>query len=392
LNEIKDLFKIYEGWIDQVDNTPTPEIDSLVQQLTLGMSNDRDKAAEIFYWVQDNIKYIAFEDGLGGFIPRPCSLVYERKYGDCKDMTSMLMAMLTSAGIPVYYTWIGTRDIPFSYNQVWTPIVDNHMIAACQVDDEIIFIDGTSDYIQFGLPSIFTQGKQALVRKGHNDFELIDVPIPDPDQSQIIDTVTLSVQNGDINGTGISRFSGYYGTTMKDFAHYVKPDKQKEAFESYFEKGNNRFEISELTFTNLAYADDPVVVNYEFELPEYAYQNEDEMYINLHLDQEFGSERIESKRIFPIEQSFKSKERYVVQLQLPNGWEVKKLPEKVMFKNDQFGFQMYYTQQDQTVTLTAENYVNTLAVEPDNFQAWNQMVSQIKKAYSESIVLHKIQP
>jgi len=392
LNEIDDLFTIYEGWIDQVDNSPTPEIDSLVTEITRNAKNDREKASAVFYWVQDNIKYIAFEDGLGGFIPRPCSLVFQRKYGDCKDMTSMLIAMLTSAEIPVYYTWIGTRDIPYRYDEVWTPIVDNHMIAACEVDGELLFIDGTSDFIQLGYPSIFTQGKQALVRKGHNEFELINVPIPKPENSQIVDTVHLSLSNENIIGRGNTKFSGYFGTNMKDFVQFVKSDKQKEFFESYFEKGNNRFTIEDLQFINTGYGERPVDVQYSFSIPQYAYVSENEMYINLHLDQEFASNRIESERVFPIEKRFKSKETYVVHLEIPTGWEIQTLPKNVAFENEKFGFQISYTRSENEITLTTENYLNTLVIEPEDFEYWNEMVNTIKQAYSESIVLHKTQP
>jgi hypothetical protein len=28
-----------------------------------------DKVKAIFYWVQNNIRYIAFEDGIAGFLP-----------------------------------------------------------------------------------------------------------------------------------------------------------------------------------------------------------------------------------------------------------------------------------------------------------------------------------
>ena len=44
-------------------------------------------------------------------------------------MASLIVTMLKVAGVKSYRTWIGTRDLPYKYSQVPTPLVDNHMIA-----------------------------------------------------------------------------------------------------------------------------------------------------------------------------------------------------------------------------------------------------------------------
>ena len=76
----------------------------------------------------ENIKYIAFEYALGGFIPREANEVFQKKYGDCKDNSSILFKMLEIAGLQGNLTWIGTRKIPYTYEEVPTRAVDNHMI------------------------------------------------------------------------------------------------------------------------------------------------------------------------------------------------------------------------------------------------------------------------
>ena len=46
-----------------------------------------EKAKAIFKWVQDNINYVAFGDGYGGFIPEGASATCDTRYGDCKAMS-----------------------------------------------------------------------------------------------------------------------------------------------------------------------------------------------------------------------------------------------------------------------------------------------------------------
>ena len=51
-----------------------------------------------------------------------------KKVWRLKDNSSILYEMLKAAGIKGELTWIGTRSIPYKYNELPTPSVDNHMI------------------------------------------------------------------------------------------------------------------------------------------------------------------------------------------------------------------------------------------------------------------------
>ena len=49
--------------------------------------------------LQNNINYVAFEDGLGGFIPRGAASVCDKRYGDCKDKSLLLVTLLRDEGL-----------------------------------------------------------------------------------------------------------------------------------------------------------------------------------------------------------------------------------------------------------------------------------------------------
>ena len=133
--------------------------------------------------MQSNIKYVAFEDGLGGFVPRGAASVCDKRYGDCKDMANLLYEMLNHVGIEAYRTWIGTRNRQYSYYDVPTPMVDNHMITTAIIEDETIFLDATDSYVPFGMPSAFTQTKEALLGIDDNNYKIIKVPVQIADKS-----------------------------------------------------------------------------------------------------------------------------------------------------------------------------------------------------------------
>ena len=48
-----------------------------VKELTATAKTDEEKIKNIYYWVQDNIRYIAFEDGIAGFKPDDSQNVFQ---------------------------------------------------------------------------------------------------------------------------------------------------------------------------------------------------------------------------------------------------------------------------------------------------------------------------
>ncbi|MEO6453983.1 MAG: transglutaminase-like domain-containing protein, partial [Ginsengibacter sp.] len=87
-NGFKTINDMY-AWYNLLYKKANNDVSSLktsVQQLIAGKSTDEEKIKSIYYWVQDNIRYIAFEEGYSGFIPQTVQEVYKNKYSDCKGM------------------------------------------------------------------------------------------------------------------------------------------------------------------------------------------------------------------------------------------------------------------------------------------------------------------
>lgn len=77
----------------------TPEIISLVQQLIKGKQGIKEKVRAIKEYLQDNFRYVSMSFGNNAMEPHPTDEVFANKYGDCKDMSLLTMAMLKVAGV-----------------------------------------------------------------------------------------------------------------------------------------------------------------------------------------------------------------------------------------------------------------------------------------------------
>ena len=177
-----------------------PELEVLVAELIKGKTSDLEKVKALYYWTQKNIKYIAFEYALGGFIPREANDVFQKKYGDCKDNSSILYKMLEIAGLEGNLTWIGTRKIPYTYEEVPTPAVDNHMILSYEYNNKTYYLDATGRYIQIDYPSSFIQGKEALIANGKS-YKIKKIPVIAANLNTITDSTYLKISGRDIIGS-----------------------------------------------------------------------------------------------------------------------------------------------------------------------------------------------
>ncbi|NJM80545.1 MAG: DUF3857 domain-containing protein [Flavobacterium sp.] len=76
-NETADLYKWYKSLVNEMKDDPTA-LASKVTELTKTAKTDEAKIKNIYYWVQDNIRYIAFEDGIAGFKPDDSQNVFNK--------------------------------------------------------------------------------------------------------------------------------------------------------------------------------------------------------------------------------------------------------------------------------------------------------------------------
>ena len=89
-NSTADLYKWYKSLVDLMKDD-TSVMKNKVAELTSTAKTDEEKIKNIYYWVQDNIRYIAFEDGIAGFKPDESNHVFENRYGDCKGVHQILL-------------------------------------------------------------------------------------------------------------------------------------------------------------------------------------------------------------------------------------------------------------------------------------------------------------
>jgi transglutaminase-like putative cysteine protease len=257
---VKDLYNWYSTVCSTIGNNPE-SLKSKVTELTNGKKTDQEKVESIFYWVQDNIRYIAFENGIMGFKPDAAQNVLKNKYGDCKGKANLLKTMLTIAGFDARLTWIGTSDLPYDYS-LPSLAVDNHMICTVILNGKRFFLDGTEEYIALNDYAQRIQGKQVLIEDGKNHI-LDKVPEFAAERNKVNIINKLTIADNQLKGNAVSEYNGESKISVQSAYAAIKNDKKAESLADFVRSHNKNIEVSNISNSDFGDRQKPLQLKFE---------------------------------------------------------------------------------------------------------------------------------
>jgi hypothetical protein len=384
-----DLYRLDRSFLKDINKIVGPDLQRLVDSLTAGASTPEAKTRRIYSWVQNNVKYIAFEQGMEGFVPRDANLVCSRRFGDCKDMSSILTCMLKAAHVPAYYTWVGTRDLPYTYAETPTPICDNHMICTVLLNGQYIFLDGTDPFCVFGMPTEFIQDKEAMIAIDDSNYKILKVPVPSKETNRQTDSTYLELTDNGLEGKITQDLHGYPAMRLQGELAYSNAKDRQELMKDRFYRGSNKFHLDTFQVNDLK-DKGHIGMTAGFHLQDYAKQIGGDWYINLNLFKFYFHEEIDyPKRQSPISYDYRNERRYVIALKIPDGYQVSNLPQSKSYHNAVWGFDLQYEQRGDLLILTQEFDNDHLMLQPDQFAEWNKVLENLIPLYKETVSLSK---
>jgi len=389
--DLPALFNWYSSLMDRVDFTISPEIKQISDSITQGKSTEIDRLKAIYYWVQDNIKYIAFEHGMEGIVPRDPNKIMSKRYGDCKDMSVLIYIMAKSVGIATSPTWIGTRDLPYRYDEIPSMQVDNHMIVTYyDADKKAYFLDGTSDFLDFGRPSSFIQGKQALVYLNKKEYDLKMVPEVPAIENYATDSVNIILKGDSLIGEGVIKYSGYLRQMVARNLNGSSGENLHYVLGVFTRKGNNKYKL-DTAYYNTLDRDSSLVIRYRFVIKDYVTVNGDEVFINLNFDKDLKDKKIDLEHAQnPIFEQMKIAMRSKYTFTVPDGYQLEFVPENYQYGNKWISASGDYEKSGKNISLVFKSSIDYLLLPVDAFKDFNAVIKKISQAFNQSISIKKI--
>lgn len=384
-NETSDLYKWYKSLVNDMKDDPSV-FASKVTELTKNAKTEEEKIKSIYYWVQDNIRYIAFEDGIAGFKPDDSQNVFTKRYGDCKGMANLTKQMLKIAGFDARLCWIGTKHIAYNYS-IPSLSVDNHMICVVIKEGKRYFLDGTEKFNSFKEYADRIQGKEVLIEDG-DKFIIDKIPTHDALSNKEIYNVSYTIDKETLKGKVNKEFYGESRASFLYTYNNIKNDKKEEALKYYISSGDKNYNVSNISTSDLANRDQNLKISYDVSIDNHISSFDNEIYIDLDYDKEYKSIDL-SERKENILLDYKAYDDVKIALEIPTGYTVKKLPENVNIKTNDYEIALNFEVKNNTILYhKVFNFKNGM-IKKSDFEISKKNFETLKKLYSEQIVLTK---
>jgi hypothetical protein len=337
LNNTDDLYRWYRLVSSNLTND-TSAFAQFTKNLVKDKKSDEDKIKTVFYWIQDNIRYIAFEDGIAGFRPDECADVFRKRYGDCKGMANLTKNMLKVLGYDARMVWIGTKHQNFSYDAPGMP-VDNHAICAVKLNGKYVFLDGTENYIAMYDYANRIQGRKCIVENEEN-YTIETVPEWGYEHNEASSIETINISGLTLNNHIIKTYKGESKLDLIRGFNYLETESKSEVLYNYLKDNNINFKISNIVSTDLGNRDIVPEISYDLNIQDQIIKGKDRLYVNIEWERDFDRVWFDSARKVDFDLGHKNFVKKVVTLNLNKDQKVIYLPTAVNIDNDYYTFKL----------------------------------------------------
>jgi hypothetical protein len=354
-----------------------------IDALTAGESDEFRKAAMIYNYVRNNIKW---NGNYGKYTDLGVRKAFKEKTGNVADMNLMLTAMLRYAGVNANPVILSTRQ----HGIKMFPTLNgfNYVICAIEVEDAVVLLDATNYYGEPNvLPMRALNWSGRLIRKEGSWSQISLMP-----QKAALRSTSLSVsldENGDIEGKQRTQFTSHNALFFREA--YAKADE--DDYLETLENSIGDIEIDEHSVKNIGKIGKPVLESYSFTKESQAEVIGDKLYFSplfflATSDNIFKAE----ERVYPVDFAYPWKRKIMMNIKIPAGYEIESLPEAAAVRlPDNLGvysFNISKTPTGMSVVMSKE--INVPVVTPDKYSALREFYKMLVEKEKEKVVLKKI--
>ena len=369
-----------------------------------GAGDFKSKIQGVAGFMQQQIRYVGIEIGIGGLQPHSAVDVFKYRYGDCKDKATLLIAMLNAVGVRA--TWVLVDTHRGFIDPLLPSIQGNHAIAAIEMpagysDPDLravvtarsgkryLIFDPTDTYTPIGLLGFHLQGSYGILVAG-NDSQVIELPTlaPDADTLERVASFALDTDGG-LKGTVTETRSGETARGLRRLYTEEGENAQHKAMERRLQTDLSSFTIDSSNALNAREMSKSLVLQYSFTASGYAQPSGDLLLLRPRVVGHNARPYNDKPRTYPIDLGETGTWRDRIDVALPAGYTVDDLPAAVDLD---LGFASYKSEvkADAGVLHYSREYiVRQLDLAPDKSADVSKLMGVITADENSSAVLKK---
>ena len=232
----------------------SPELKSIISKISGDFESQNDQTRAALEFVQSNIRYLGIELGEGGFIPREPELVLERRFGDCKDVTFLLLTLLKNLGVEANPLLVNTDERGGFEKALPGYTAFDHVIVRAVIEGESYYLDATRgeqlgdldhlDQGSFQKGLLLDGSRSRVITADESDLEW---------RKDFLDEYDLVSHSNNVTFTTTASYFGQNADWTKSYVESDGMDSIEKQYLDYFADFYPTIEIlkpSEITFDN----------------------------------------------------------------------------------------------------------------------------------------------
>lgn len=347
-----------------------------------GVSSSEEKIGRIFSFVLNKMTWNGYN---GYYTNEGVRDAYKKGSGNAADINLMLVAMLRHANLEANPVLVSTKShgIPLFPTRNGF----NYVIAGVQLPQGMLLLDATNKDAEIGvLKSSIQNWKGRVVKKdGTSSWVSLSSMIPAVKSTMIAAEITPDLM---LTGKNQSRFTGNYAFKYRSDFKSLNEDAQRKKIE----KDLTPAELANLEFENLASPGAPVSLKYDFEAMDLVEDVAGKLYFSpmVFLATEETPFKTET-RLYPIDFGYPIKDRYIVTISLPEGYNVESLPENVVYNlgENQGTYRYLISQAGNKLQLSVEFAINQSYIAAEDYGNLKKFFELLIAKENEKVVLSK---
>ena len=144
----------------KLDFTPSQKL--TFQNMVKDAKSDEEKVQILYKHLQNKVRYIGVQLGIGGLSPFPNSYVESKSYGDCKALSNYMIGMLDAVNIKSYHTILFAGN-PIDIDEQMMYQQGNHMIVYIPLNGKDIWLEATSQTAPYNYLGDFAGNRKVLI-------------------------------------------------------------------------------------------------------------------------------------------------------------------------------------------------------------------------------------
>lgn len=381
-----DTWENYGKWVANLyagrQNLSASTVSNLNQMVSKA-GTTREKVSILYKYLQSRTHYINISLGIGGLQPHQASDVDELGYGDCKDLSNYMVAMLDAVGIKSYHAMVNAGEGKYSFEKDQPGHQSNHVIVCVPLVLDTIWLECTSQIKPFGQLGSYTDNRPVLIIKD-NTGVLAHTPAYPIEANHINSKIEIAHNDEGTAATGHYSFSGL----MMDEAVYIATQNKTDQLDWINSNlGMTDFTITGFKFKVVEEMKTSVELDTEVALHSFFTGSNGRFFTSVNLNNpiEVPARVRNRKRDLYIPYSFRNADTVVITL--PAGYKPEQLPESTV-SDERFGkYAMRSIAAGNKITCirTFEIYAGTFP--PDVYNAYYEFMQKAAVADSKQLVL-----